>query len=44
MMDDFGASSNWASTEILDDYWIAVGGRVGQIRGYVSDGRYESPT
>lgn len=41
MMDDFGESSNWASTEILDDYWIAVGGRVGQIRGYVSDGRYE---
>lgn len=41
IMDDFGYSSNWASTEIQDDYWIAVGGRVGQIRGYRNDGRYE---
>nr|WP_321411095.1 TonB-dependent receptor [uncultured Carboxylicivirga sp.] len=41
IMEDFGAASSWASTEIGTDYWIAVGSPVGQIRGYVSDGRYE---
>lgn len=41
IMDDFGSRSSWASTEIGDDYWIAVGNSFGQIRGYVSDGRYE---
>ena len=41
LMDDFGASSGWASTEIGVDYWIATGGSVGQMYGYVSDGRYE---
>ena len=40
-MDDFGWNTNWASTEIGQDYWIAVGSAVGDIRGYVSDGRYE---
>ncbi|MCU4177264.1 SusC/RagA family TonB-linked outer membrane protein [Carboxylicivirga sp. N1Y90] len=40
-MGDFGQSSGWASTEIGTDYWIAKGGPVGQIRGYLSDGRYE---
>lgn len=41
MMDDFGESSGWASTSITDDYWVAVGGQVGQMRGYRHDGRYE---
>lgn len=41
LMDDFGAPSTWASTEIGVDYWIAKGGSVGQMYGYVSDGRYE---
>lgn len=40
-MKDFGQSSGWASSEIGDDYWIAKGGSVGQMYGYVSDGRYE---
>ena len=41
IMEDFGWNSGWASTEIGQDYWIAVGSSVGEIRGYVSDGRYE---
>ncbi len=41
VMDDFGQSSGWASSEISEDYWVAVGGRVGQMFGYVTDGRYE---
>ena len=40
-MDDFGASTGWASTDINNDYWIAVGGQVGEIRGFRSAGRYE---
>ncbi len=40
-MEDFGVASGWASTEIGTDYWIAKGAPVGQIRGYLSDGRYE---
>ena len=40
-MNDFGAESYWASTEIGNDYWIAVGGSVGQMYGYQSAGRYE---
>lgn len=41
VMHDFGQSSDWASTEIGDDYWVGVGGSVGEMYGYVSDGRYE---
>ncbi len=41
IMNDFGMNTAWASTEIGQDYWIAVDGAVGQIRGYVNDGRYE---
>jgi TonB-linked SusC/RagA family outer membrane protein len=41
IMDDFGTASYWASTEIGMDYWTAVGGSVGQMRGYRYDGRYE---
>jgi hypothetical protein len=40
-MDDFGWNTNWASTEIGDDYKIAVGSAVGEIIGYKSAGRYE---
>ena len=40
-MKDFGASSGWASSEIGYDYLVTTGGSVGQIYGYVSDGRYE---
>ena len=41
MMDDFGAETYWASSEIGYDYWIARGGSVGKMYGYRSDGRYE---
>jgi len=41
VMNDFGQNSSWASTEIGSDYWIAVGGSVGEMYGYVNDGRYE---
>ena len=41
-MDDFGFATNWASTEIGFDYWIAKGGSVGKIYGYRADGRYET--
>lgn len=41
IMDDFGSSSEWASTEIKNDFWVAKGGQVGQIRGFRSAGRYE---
>ena len=40
-MEDFGWNSRWASTEIGQDYWLAVGHSVGQIRGYQNAGRYE---
>lgn len=41
IMQDFGASSGWASTEINNDFWVYKGGSVGKMQGYVSDGRYE---
>lgn len=41
IMNDFGASTSWASSEIGYDYWIGVGGSVGQMYGYRSEGRYE---
>ncbi|MDR0824831.1 MAG: TonB-dependent receptor [Prevotella sp.] len=41
IMDDFGWISRWASSEINEDFWIAVGGSVGKMYGYRSDGRYE---
>jgi hypothetical protein len=40
-MKDFGQATGWASTEIGNDYWIAKGGSVGQMYGYLNDGRYE---
>ncbi len=41
VMNDFGAETGWASTEIGTDFWIATGGSVGKMYGYLSDGRYE---
>ena len=41
-MNDFGWNTNWASTEIGNDYRIAVGGAVGEIIGYQNAGRYRS--
>ena len=40
-MDDFGWNSYWASTEIGNDYNVAVGSAVGEIIGYKNAGRYE---
>lgn len=42
MMNDFGAETYWASSEIGNDFWIAKGGSVGQMYGFRSDGRYEA--
>jgi len=43
LMDNFGAESGWASTEVGTDYWVAVGGSVGKMYGYRLEGtgRYE---
>jgi TonB-linked SusC/RagA family outer membrane protein len=41
IMQDFGMNTSWASTEIGNDYWVAVGGSVGKMIGYQNDGRYE---
>ena len=43
IMSDFGWNTNWASTEIGNDYWISVGDPLGQVRGYRLEGtgRYE---
>ena len=37
----YNASSSWASTQIQNDYRVVVGEAVGQMYGYVNDGRYE---
>ena len=42
MMNDFGAETYWASSEIGNDFWISKGGSVGEMYGYRSDGRYET--
>ncbi|MFH6767885.1 TonB-dependent receptor [Gaetbulibacter aquiaggeris] len=41
VMDDFGANTNWASTQIGDDYVVRVGEPLGLMYGYQNDGRYE---
>ena len=41
IMHDFGWDTRWASSEILNDYWIATDGQVGEIRGFRNAGRYE---
>jgi TonB-linked SusC/RagA family outer membrane protein len=40
-IDDFATNSNWGSTEIGNDYRIAVGHSVGEIIGFKNAGRYE---
>lgn len=40
-MENFGVSTNWASTAIGNDYIVNVGEPIGQMYGYRSDGRYE---
>lgn len=37
----YKASSGWASTQIQDDFIIKPGRSIGEIYGYVTDGRYE---
>lgn len=41
VMDDFGQNTNWASSQIGNDYVINVGQPIGLMYGYQSDGRYE---
>ena len=40
-IEDFATNSNWGSTEIGNDYRIAVGHAVGEIIGFKNAGRYE---
>ncbi len=40
-MENFGQNTNWASTEIGNDYRVSVGNPVGQMIGYRNAGRYE---
>ena len=35
------ANTGWASTQISDDFIVNVGESLGQMNGYVSEGRYE---
>ncbi|MBD0834195.1 TonB-dependent receptor [Aestuariibaculum suncheonense] len=41
VMDDFGINTNWASTQIGNDYVINVGKSLGAMYGFKNDGRYE---
>ena len=41
VMNDFTASSGWASTAIPNDFSVAVHGQVGEMLGYRNAGRYE---
>jgi len=41
VMDNFGVNTNWASTDIGNDYAVNVGSPMGLMYGYKSDGRYE---
>ena len=40
-MNDFATNTNWGSTEIGNDYRVAVGHSVGEIIGFKNAGRYE---
>lgn len=40
-MQDFYENTVWSSTDISNEYRIAVGGSVGEIYGYKNAGRYE---
>ncbi len=41
VMDNFGVNTNWASTDIGNDYAVNAGSPMGLMYGYKSDGRYE---
>jgi TonB-linked SusC/RagA family outer membrane protein len=41
VMDNFGMNTNWASTDIGNDYAVNVGSAMGLMYGYQSAGRYE---
>ena len=41
LLEDFGANTNWASSQIGNDYIVNVGQPLGIMYGYQSDGRYE---
>ncbi|CAD0004975.1 SusC/RagA family TonB-linked outer membrane protein [Flavobacterium salmonis] len=41
VMGDFPYASNWASSQIGNDYMVMVGSALGQMYGYRSAGRYE---
>jgi len=40
-LEDFGTNTNWASTQIGNDYFVQAGGPIGLMYGYQNDGRYE---
>lgn len=40
-INDYATNTNWGSTEIGNDYLVAVGHSVGEIIGYKNAGRYE---
>ena len=40
-LNEYAAASSWASTEIGSDFVVRPGSPIGQIYGYVCDGRYE---
>ena len=41
LLDDFRTNTNWASTQIGNDYIVNVGQPIGVMYGFQSDGRYE---
>ncbi|SFZ92725.1 TonB-linked outer membrane protein, SusC/RagA family [Flaviramulus basaltis] len=41
LLDDFSTNTNWASTQIGNDYVVNVGQPIGIMYGFQSDGRYE---
>lgn len=41
VMNNFGTNTNWASTQIGNDYAVNVGSPIGLMYGYKNDGRYE---
>tara|TARA_R110002050_G_scaffold987_7_gene6798 strand:+ start:2285 stop:5551 length:3267 start_codon:yes stop_codon:yes gene_type:complete len=40
-LEDFNFASGWASSQIPFDFKIRKGGEIGEMYGYMSDGRYE---
>lgn len=40
-LEDFGQNTNWASTQIGNDYVVRVGEPIGLMYGFRNDGRYE---